>query len=93
MKIFNAEEFAALCGHVRANALSDDSDETLLKLLCMKIQTELGFEDTDVSFTAVWKTKSDGYLYHIDTLVRPRMNPPFDIKETIVRALLQKDCD
>lgn len=92
MTAFNEQEFAAMCSHVRANGPSDDS-ETLLKLLCMKIQRELGFDHPDVSLTAIWETKADGYLHHIDTLIRPRMNPPFDIKETIVRALFRKDCD
>ena len=89
-KTFSKEEFSQVCKYVRENSPSLDRD-TLLKMLFLQLQRELGEQHPRAELTDVWETKAQGYKHQINVLVRNRMNPPFDYEEPIFKDLLNEE--
>lgn len=88
-KTFTEAEFSYMCKDVRSKAPSLD-EETLLKMLWIRLQKEVGFEDQNVMLPDPFPTKSDGYRHYIGTIMLSRMNPLFDYHATIRRDLLNE---
>lgn len=89
-KTFTKEEFSQICRHVRENSPELDRD-TLLMMLFLKLQREMGEQHPRAELTDVWETKAQGYKHQINVLLRGRMNPPFDYEEPIFKDLLREE--
>jgi hypothetical protein len=89
-KTFTKEEFSRICKYVREKSPSLDRD-TLLMMLFLQLQRELGEQHPGAELTDVWETKAQGYKYQVNVLLRGRMNPPFDYEEAIFKDLLHEE--
>lgn len=88
-KTFSEEDLSAICKRVRSTSPSLDT-ETLLRLLWIHLQKEMGFAHANTSLTDLWETKAQGYKHHINLLLDPRKHPPFDHEGVIIRDLFDE---